>query len=145
MRIVFDEQVPVPPEVVFEYMRSPTEWPRLYGAFGEVTDLGGGWYRIPLAGGPPHLEARPTALVENQHAAWDLRGTFAGKGKVNLEPVEGGTRVTGFEEVEVAGVSDPEHLAVIASGFEAIWQTGWERLRGMTPSGEPQTASGHST
>ncbi len=137
MRIDFDEQVPVPPAVVFDYLRSPTEWPRLYGSFGAVSDLGGGWYEVPLAGGPPHLEARLTSLELDRHAAWELRGTFAGTGEVHLEPGDGGTRITGFEEIEVAGITDPDHLAAVASGFERIWQMGWDRLRSAEHAGGP--------
>ncbi len=129
MRIDFDEQVPVPPAVAFDYLRSPTEWPRLYGAFGEVRDLGEGWYAVPMAGAGADLEARVTSLEQDRHAAWDLRGVFAGKGEVNLVPSEDGTRITGFEEITVAGVDDPEILATMTRAFEAIWQMGWDRLR----------------
>lgn len=135
MRIDFDETVPVPAEVVFDYLRAPTEWPRLYGAFGEVRDLGGGWYAVPLAGAQTDLEARLTALELDRRAAWELRGTFAGRGEVNLEQCEGGTRITGFEEIDLPGLDDPEMLAKLTRRFEAIWQMGWDRLREF----EPQT------
>ncbi len=131
MRIDFDETVPVPPDVVFDYLRAPTEWPRLYGAFGEVRDLGGGWYAVPLAGAQPDLEARLTALELDRRAAWELRGTLAGQGEVELEPDDGGTRITGFEEIEVAGLDDPDILAEVRRRFEAIWQMGWDHLRAI--------------
>jgi hypothetical protein len=134
MRIDFDETVPVPPVVVFDYLRSPTEWPRLYGAFGQVRDLGGGWYAVPLAGAPADLEARMTALEPTRRAAWELRGTFSGKGEVNLAPQDGGTRITGFEEIAVAGLDDPGTLAEATRRFEAIWQMGWDRLRSIDDS-----------
>ncbi|MFA9565875.1 MAG: SRPBCC family protein [Acidimicrobiales bacterium] len=129
MRLDFDEHLPVPPEAVFDYFRSPADWPRLYGAFGEVRDLGHGWVAVPLAGEYPDLEARLTSLELDRHAAWDLRGTFAGRGRVDLTPDGEGTRVTGFEEVDVAGLDDPETEERIRSGFAAIWQSGWDRLR----------------
>lgn len=129
MRIDFNEEVPVSPEVVFDYLRAPTEWPRLYGAFGEVSDLGGGWFAVALAGALPPLEVRLTSLEVDRRAAWELRGTVAEEGEVNLAPCDGGTRITGFEEIEVAGLDDPESLANVARGFEAIWQMGWSRLR----------------
>jgi hypothetical protein len=129
MRIDFDEELPVPPAAVFDYFRSPTEWPRLYGAFGEVRDLGHGWIAVPLAGDYPDLEARLTSLELDRHAAWDLRGTFAGRGRVDLAPEGDGTRVTGFEEVVVAGLDDPAADDRIRKGFAAIWKSGWDRLR----------------
>jgi uncharacterized protein YndB with AHSA1/START domain len=129
MRIDFDEEVPVPPETVFDYLRSPTEWPRLYGSFGETRDLGGGWIAVPLAGDHPDLEARITRLELDRHAAWELRGTFAGDGAVTLTPIPEGTRITGFEQVQVAGLDDPETERRLQAGFEAIWRSGWDRLR----------------
>jgi hypothetical protein len=131
MRIDFDETVPTSADVVYDYLRAPTEWPRLYGAFGEVRDLGEGWYAVPLAGAPQDLEARMTSVTTDRRAAWELRGTFAGRGEVNLEPCDEGTRITGFEVIEVAGTDDPEVLATMTRRFEAIWQMGWERLRSI--------------
>lgn len=129
MRIDFDEVVPVPPETVFDYLRAPTEWPRLYGAFGDVRELGGGWFAVPVADARVDLEVRMTALELDRRAAWELRGRFAGDGELNLEPHQGGTRITGFEEITVAGVDDPAILAEMTRRFEAIWQMGWSRLR----------------
>lgn len=129
MRIDFDETVPARPDVVFDYFRAPTEWPRLYGAFGEVRELGGGWFAVPLSGSLPDLEARTIAVEPHRRAAWELRGTFIGKGEVNLEPRDGGTRITGFEEIAVKGLDDPDLLAEMTRAFEAIWQMGWDRLR----------------
>ena len=134
MRIDFNEEVPVPPAEVFDYLRSPTEWPRLYGVAGEVRDLGMGWVAVPLAGDYPDLEARLTALQLDRHAAWDLRGAFAGKGSVDLTPIDGGTRITGFEEIEAAGVDDRADQERIGHAFEAIWQLGWDRLRSQARS-----------
>ncbi|MEZ5169637.1 MAG: hypothetical protein R3A49_02690 [Acidimicrobiia bacterium] len=130
MRVDFDETVPVPVEEVYGYLRSPEEWPRLYGAFGDVRELGEGWFAVPLPGERPDLEARITTSRQNEHAAWDLRGTFAGRGAVHLEPVESGTRITGFEEIDVtAFADDADVLAVVEREFRAIWQYGWDRLR----------------
>lgn len=130
MRVDFDGTVPVPVEEVYGYLRSPEDWPRLYGSFGEVRDLGEGWFAVPLPGERPNLEARITASREFEHAAWDLRGTFSGRGEVHLEPVGDGTRVTGFEEIDVtAFAADSELLAVLDREFHAIWQSGWDRLR----------------
>lgn len=136
MRIDFDEEVTAPPEVAFDFLRSPTEWPRLYGLAGVVRDLGRGWYAIPLAGDQPDLEARLTRLEIDRLVAWELRGTFAGTGEVNLTPSGQGTRITGFEEIDVAGLNDPEVLAVVIQGFESIWQMGWDRLRSTEHAGD---------
>ena len=129
MRIDFDEEVPVPPDVVFDYLRAPTEWPRLYGAFGEVRDLGKGWYAVPMAGARADLEARVTHLELNQRAAWELRGAFPGKGEVNLARCENGTRITGFEEINVEDAHDLEAIAEMSRALASIWQMGWDSLR----------------
>ena len=132
MRIDFDERVPAPPEVVFDYFRAPTEWPRLYGSFGEVRDLGRGWYAVPMAGARADLEARLTHLELDRRAAWELRGALPGVGEVNLTPWRGGTRITGFEEIEVESAHDPDSVAKMTHVFEAIWQMGWDSLRGLS-------------
>ena len=129
MRIDFDETVPVLPEVVFDHLRSPREWPRLYGAFGEVRDLGQGWYAVPLAGSTPDLEARVTHLELDRRVAWELRGALPGTGEVNLAPSRGGTRITGFEEIDIEDARDPSTKAKMTRSFEAIWQLGWDSLR----------------
>ena len=131
MRIDFDEEVPVPPEVVFDYLRAPTEWPRLYGAFGEVQDLGKGWYAVPMGGNGAALEARLTHLELNRRAAWELRGEFPGRGEVNLSTCENGTRVVGFEQIDIDQDHDPETLAKLDGALAAIWQMGWDSLRAM--------------
>ncbi len=129
MRIDFDEEVPVPPEVVFDYLRAPTEWPRLYGAYGEVRDLGKGWYAVPLAGSRSDLEARLTHLELDRLVAWELRGEYPGKAEVKLAHCEEGTRITGFEEIDVMETLDADEVAELCRAFEAIWQKGWDSLR----------------
>ncbi len=133
MRVDFDETVPVPPDEAYDYLRSPTEWPRLYGDFGDVRDLGDGWFAVALPGDRPDLEAWMTANRPNTHAAWDLRGVFAGRGEVHLEPAGEGTRITGFEEIDVSAFEgDDDLLAQLDREFRAIWQFGWNRLREQT-------------
>ncbi|MCZ7531103.1 MAG: SRPBCC family protein [Acidimicrobiia bacterium] len=130
MRVDFDETVPVPVDVVYGYLRSPEDWPRLYGTFGDVRDLGDGWFAVPLPGERPDLEARMTVTRPNERAAWDLRGIFTGRGEVRLSESGGGTRITGLEEIDVSAFeNDQELLETIDREFRAIWQIGWDRLR----------------
>jgi hypothetical protein len=101
MRIEFREQFTLPVEEIFGFFRTPADWVRLYGMFGEVETRGDGWYAVPLQGFPFPLVARVTDSVENRLVHWTFRGFWRGEGEVRFESTPDGTRVDGFEEISV--------------------------------------------
>ena len=130
MRIEFDETVPVSVAAAYSFFRSPRDWIRLYGAFGEVRDVGDGWFRVPLRRFPFPLVARITRDEPNRSVRWELRGFFRGQGQVSLESSADGVRITGFEEVTTPL---PRRAAwierrLLEPRFRAIWASGFRRL-----------------
>ena len=132
MRIDFDENFALPIEEVFSYFRTPREWSRLYGLMGEVKDLGGGWYSVPLKSFPFPLVARNTAVEHHRLVRWTFRGFWQGVGEVAFSETGDGVRVAGYEEISVRylGFLSPlvEKL-LLEKRFRAIWRSGWRRLR----------------
>ena len=130
MLIEFDEELELPVEAVYPYFRSPTDWPRLYGAFGEVRDRGEGWYAVPLRRFPFPLVARITRDEPLRCVEWELGGFWRGEGRVFFVPTTLGVTVRGHERISAG----PPWLAALAERlleqrFRAVWASGWRRLR----------------
>ncbi|MCK5447661.1 MAG: hypothetical protein KAJ43_05925, partial [Gemmatimonadetes bacterium] len=81
MRVEFDEEFGVPVEQAYEYFRTPMNWPRLFGAFGEVEDRGQGWYAVTLRGFPFPLVTRITRDELLQSVEWTFEGFWHGEGQ----------------------------------------------------------------
>jgi len=135
----FREDIPLPPAEVYAYFRTPRDWTRLYGSFGEVRGRGGGWYAVPLKRSPIPLVARITVTDPDRRVAWAFRGMWKGRGEVNLEPSATGTLVTGFETItipRVFGLGSLIERRFLQSQFRGIWDSGWRRLRGTAEGPE---------
>ena len=52
MHLEFDETFDLPPAEIYDYFKTPQDWVRLYGAFGDVTDRGDGWFAVPMRRSP---------------------------------------------------------------------------------------------
>lgn len=136
MLLEFDETVPVDPMTVYSYFRTPGDWTRLYGAFGDVEDRGDGWYAVPLYRFPFPLVARITRDEPQEHVAWEMKGFFRGTGEVRLQSEGSGTRIEGYEGLSipsVPGLSPMLERRVLEPRFQKVWASGWRRLR-ATPT-----------
>lgn len=132
MRVEFNETFDLPVEQLYGYFKTPTDWPRLFGAFGDVHDRGEGWYAVPMKGSPFPLVTKIVVDQPGECVSWIFRGFWRGAGEVRFVEGPAGVTVEGFEEiaVRVLGVFSPvvEKL-VLARRFQAIWAYGWRRLR----------------
>jgi len=132
MIIRFDEDLDLPVADVYGIFKTPVDWTRLYGSFGEVEDRGEGWFAVPLRGFPFPLVAKITDDEPLRRVRWVFRGFWRGVGEVRLSDRQGGVRVEGFEEIGVRplGFLSPvvERL-LLERRFRAIWSAGWRRLR----------------
>lgn len=142
MLIELNEKLAVPVEDVYPYFRTPNDWARLYGAFGEVVNRGGGWYAVPLRRFPFPLVARITRDEPLRCVTWELKGFWRGEGEVSFTPTSSGVTVQGYERISVRpllGLSPLAERLFLESRFKAVWASGWRRLRrqaaaGATPS-----------
>lgn len=132
MRIDFNETFDVPVEEVYGYFKTPVDWPRLFGTFGEVSDRGEGWYAVPLKGSPFPLVAKIVVDEPRQKVRWIFGGFWRGTGEVRFLDQPDGVRVEGFEEIAVRGLgllSPVVERTLLERRFRAVWETGWRRLR----------------
>lgn len=136
MHIEFNETTTLSPGEVYDYMKTPADWPRLFGAFGEVTERGGGWFAVPMRRSPIPLVTRITIAEPDQHAAWEFRGFWKGTGEVRLEAIEGGTLLTGYETIHLPGPFGLGRLLekLIEPRFVAVWESGWRKLHRIAQS-----------
>ena len=137
MRLEFDVFTALPPEQVYDFFKTPLDWPRLFTAFGPATERNDGWTTVPIRRSPIPLIARITT-DEPQRVAWDLRGFWRGDGEVRFEDIARGTRVTGYEQIEVPRLLGLGRLIEkwAEPRFALVWESGWRRLRKMTPTTE---------
>ena len=134
----FREQIPLTTDEIYDFMRSPQDWARLYGAFGTVEDRGDGWYAVPMKRSPFPLVARITENEPGRRVAWRFRGVWRGHGEVNLEPLTDGTLVTGFESISIPrllGLGPVIERRILERQLRAVWESGWRRLRRMAKAG----------
>lgn len=101
MLIQFDEQFDLSAGEVYPYFRSPRDWPRLYGAFGDVEDRGQAWYAVPLRGFPFALVTKVTRDEPDTRVAWTFRGFWRGEGEVCFVPTAHGVAIRGYERISV--------------------------------------------
>ncbi len=134
MHLDFREEIPLPASEIYSYMRTPEDWTRLYGSFGEVQDRGDGWFAVPMRRSPFPLLTRITTDEPEQRVAWEFRGFWKGDGEINLSPSGDHTLVTGHETVampRLLGIGPLLERRVLEPSFKAIWESGWRRLRRM--------------
>ncbi|MEN8233746.1 MAG: SRPBCC family protein [Actinomycetota bacterium] len=131
MHLEFDETFDLPPAEIYDYFKTPQDWGRLYGAFGDVTDRGDGWFAVPMRRSPFPLVAKMTVTEPETEAAWDFKGFWKGHGEVHLEAIDGGTRVTGYETVTIPRLLGLGPLLEkrLEPFLVAVWESGWRRLR----------------
>lgn len=132
MLIQFDEQIDLPVERVYAYFRSPKEWPRLYGSFGDVEERGEGWYAVPLRRFPFPLVARVTRAEPNRCVSWTFRGFWRGDGEVSFHPTERGVAIRGYERISVGPLACFSRFlerVMLERPFRRVWASGWRRLR----------------
>ena len=135
MRIEFCEEVPVDPETVFGFFRSPSDWTRLYRAFVGVRQRRDGSEVVRLRRFPIGLVTRMADVRPPERAAWTFDGFFAGRGEVRLSEITTGTRIEGYEEVSIPsllGLGALLERRLLAPRFRAIWAQGWRTLRAAT-------------
>jgi hypothetical protein len=144
MRIDFREELPITATHCYSYFRSPRDWTRLYGMFGEVEDRGDGWWAVPLRGFPFPLVARVDVDEPDRRVHWTFGGIWHGEGEVVLEDSPGGVTVSGFEEIGVRWLPRAIERALAAAflerRFRGIWAHGWRRLRREGRTQEPARA-----
>jgi hypothetical protein len=122
---------------VYPYFRTPEDWPRLFGAFGDVGDRGDGWYAVPLRRFPFPLVARVTKDEPLRNVQWEFRGFWRGEGEVRFTPTTRGVVVQGYERITIRPL--PWLVPVVErffleSRFRKLWASGWRRLRRQAAS-----------
>lgn len=140
MLIRFHEEFELSPGEVYGYFRTPQDWPRLFGAFGNVQDKGDGWYAVPLRRFPFPLIAKVTTDEPERCVRWTFRGFWCGEGEVRFTPTSRGVRVQGHERITVRPLfwlAPLVERVLLERRFTKVWESGWRRLR-------TQAASSHS-
>jgi len=130
--ITFTEQFDLPVSEVYPYFRSPRDWPRLYGSFGEVQDRGDGWFAVPLRGFPFPLVAKVTSDEPFKLVRWSFRGFWSGEGQVSFAPTTGGVSIQGYERISprpLLWLAPVVERLFLEKRFRRVWETGWRRLR----------------
>lgn len=137
MHLEFHEEIPLSASEIYSYLRTPADWTRLYGSFGEVEDRGDGWFAVPMRRSPFPLLTKITTDEPERRVAWEFRGFWKGSGEVTLTPSRGNTLVAGYETVAIPrmlGVGSFLEHRFLEPRFKAIWASGWRRLRRMSVS-----------
>lgn len=136
MHIEFDETFPISPVEAFEYFKTPQDWQRIFGAFGEITERGEGWYTVPMRRSPFPLIAKITVHEPGERVAWDLRGFWKGNGEVQFGATDEGTHITGFETIALPGPFGLGRLLerLAEARFVAVWESGWRKLSRISTS-----------
>lgn len=132
MIVRFHHQFDLPSGEVYDYFRSPADWPRLFGLASDVKNLGDDWFAVPLHRFPFPLVARNTENEPNRRVCWKFRGFWRGQGEVRFTETVGGVVVEGYEEIAVRWLfflSPLIERLFLQTRFEAIWDIGWRRLR----------------
>jgi hypothetical protein len=132
MLLRFKERIALPAAVVYSYFRTPEDWVRLYGAFGEVSDEGEGWRAVHLRHFPWPLVAKITEDEPDRRVKWEFRGFWQGEGEISFEPVDEGVLIEGYEQISPAGLRFLAPLAerlFLERRFRGIWALGFRRLR----------------
>ena len=143
MLIQFDHEFDLTVEEAYSYFRTPRDWPRLFGSFGEVEDGGQGWYAVPLRRFPFPLVAKITRDEPLRCVEWEFKGFWRGEGQVCFVRRDGGVAIRGFERISarplgwLAPLVEP---VLLERRFRRVWEAGWRRLRREAAS---RTGRGH--
>jgi hypothetical protein len=140
MRIEFKEEFGLSQHVLFDYFKTPSDWSRLYGAFGNVENRGNDWHAVPLKRFPFPLVARITTVEPNRLVRWQFKGFWRGQAEVRLTQSNGKVVVEGFEEISMRWLfvfSSVIERLFLERRFRAIWQSGWQKLHQLEQV-EPQ-------
>jgi hypothetical protein len=132
MIIQFKEQFALPIDEIFSYFQTPADWTRLYGLAGEVKNLGGGWFAIPLKSFPFPLVAKNTIVEPAKLVQWKFRGFWRGEGEVIFEKSNDHVTIEGYEEISIRWLfffSVIIEKLFLERLFRGIWELGWRRLR----------------
>lgn len=132
MLLEFNEEFDSRVEEVYPYFRSPEDWPRLYGSFGEVQARGEGWFAVPLKRFPFPLVARITRDEPLKCVRWEFKGFWRGEGEVSFIPTTRGVTIRGYERISVRPLlwlSPLVERMLLERQFKAVWASGWRRLR----------------
>jgi hypothetical protein len=131
VKVEFDLLTDLSLEEVYAFFRTPHDWPRLFTAFGHNTPEKNRWVKVPIARSPFALRARISTAVPHETVTWDLRGFWRGRGEIRLEPIPGGTRITGYEKVSPPRLLGWGGILERWAGprFAAIWESGWRQIR----------------
>lgn len=132
MLIQFDNEFDLPVEAAYACFRTPRDWPRIFGAFGEVEDRGDGWFAVPLRRFPFPLVARITRDEPLHLVEWEFRGFWRGTGQVTFAPTARGVAIRGFERISARPLGPLAPLLeplLLEKRFRKVWETGWRRLR----------------
>jgi len=139
MIIRFKHEFELPPPEVYAYFRTPADWTRLFGLASDVRDYGDGWFAVPLKHFPFPLVARNIENEPNKRVRWVFRGFWRGRGEVCFSATSSGVVVEGYEEIAVRWlffVSPLIERMFLERRFNAIWETGWHRLRRRASAGK---------
>jgi hypothetical protein len=137
MLVEFEEEFELSADDVYPYFRSPRDWPRLYGSFGEVEDRGQGWFAVPLRRFPFPLVARITKDEPMRNVEWELGGFWRGEGRVSFVPTDRGVAIRGYERISAGPLPWLARLLerlFLEKRFRAVWASGWRRLRRQAAS-----------
>lgn len=132
MLIRFREEFDLPVEAVYPFFRTPRDWTRLYGAFGDVVERSGGWFAVPLRRFPFPLVARITCDDPGRRVSWEFAGFWRGDGEVRFGTRPGGVVVEGHERIAIRPLfflSPVIERLFLERRFRAVWESGWRRLR----------------
>jgi len=131
MLIEFEHQFDCAVDHAYAFFRTPRDWPKLFGAFGEVEDRGEGWYAVPLRRFPFPLVAKITRDEPLRLVEWELRGFWQGRGQVTFTPIDRGVVIRGYERIspKALGFLAPLVEPFLEKRFHRVWESGWRRLR----------------
>jgi hypothetical protein len=132
MRLDFNESFELPMDEVYGFFKTPADWTRLYGSFGEVEDRGEGWWAVPLKSFPFPLVAKIVVDEPGECVRWIFRGFWRGSGELRFTESPSGVKIAGFEEIAVRPLLFLSPLAeklFLERRFRGIWNHGWRRLR----------------
>jgi len=131
MLIEFDREFAIPVEEAYSYFRTPPDWPRLFGSFGEVENRGQGWYAVPLRNFPFPLVARMTRDEPLNCVAWEFGGFWRGEGQVSFVAKGRGVAIRGFERISarpLGWLAPAVEPFLMQKRFEKVWESGWRKL-----------------
>lgn len=132
MIIRFRHEYDLPLEDLYSHIKTPADWTRVFGFPGDATELGDGWFSVPLKNFPFPLVAKNIEQEDLKFVRWVFKGFWRGQGEVYFTQTDQGVRVEGYEEVSVRWLfflSPIVEKLFLEQSFIKIWEIGWRRLR----------------